>query len=230
MSPWQDYVAPKDNPPNPYIGRRYDADGCFLPEAGVTVVCQLLPGSASEAALRGLRGAMVASRWGDHMTFTAVESWHMTVFDCVIETARTPDRWAVDLPLDADLETITATLSARLRGFAPPPPFRMAVSSVTPLGLSLTGATPEDEAIARAWREGLSRALGIRHPRHDSYGFHLTMAYVRRWIPAAELPALAHAMAAHSDALRARLPVLDLARPAFCRFADMNAFLPVRPL
>lgn len=230
MRSWQDVVAPGDDRPNPWAGTRFDASGRFLPEPGNTVVCQLAPESDSEAALLDLRAAMVARPEAGHFTFTTPESWHMTVFQGIIETGRHTDVWAKGLPLDAPVEAMTQAMAARLDGFVAPPAFAMRIAAVTPMGLSLTGATPADEAAARAWRDALSNALGIRAPDHDSYAFHLTMAYVTRWLPRTAMPGLAAWLDDRTRALQARLPVLHLERPAFCRFADMNAFPPLRPL
>ena len=59
---------------------------------------------------------------------------------------------------------------------------------------------------------------------HDSYGFHITMAYLIDWLDAAALPAWqAMLNAVEADIVR-RAPVLELRPPAFCSFADMNWF------
>ncbi|QYK42637.1 MAG: DUF1868 domain-containing protein [Paracoccaceae bacterium] len=230
MQDWQDHVSPAGDPPNRHLGRRFDLAGRFLPEAGNTVICQLVPGSASEAALLDLRAALMALPHADHFALTTPASWHMTLFDGVIDSARDADGWATGLPTDTPIETMTAALAARLEGFPALPAFRMAITAVTPMGLQLAGVTPADEAAARAWRDALSDRLGIRRANHATYRLHLTLAYVRRWLPRAALPALAARLDGLTREMRGRLPVLDLARPAFCRFDDMNGFPVVRPL
>ena len=64
----------------------------------------------------------------------------------------------------------------------------------------------------------------------DSYGFHITLAYEIHWPPPEALPGYVKALARLTDDFMARVPVLHLDRPAFCRFADMNGFPPVRRL
>jgi hypothetical protein len=215
---------------NPRLGIRFDADGRFLPEAGNTVVAQVVPGSPTEATLIDLRAALMALPVARHFAFTAVPSYHMTVFEGVIESRRTAEAWPADLPLDLPIDTATARMIDRLQGWSPLPGFAMQVTEATPFGLRLAGATAADEAMARRWRDTLSAALRLRTPHHDSYGFHITLAYAMTPLASADLPALRARMADLTASVRAALPVVHLARPAFCRFADMNAFPPVLAL
>jgi len=212
---------------NPHLGRRFDATGQFLPEHGNTVVAQVEPGSPTEAALTGLRASLQALPHAAHFAFTAVASYHMTVFEGVVETRRLAGFWPETVPLDASIDAATARMIDLLAGWQAPPPFAMRITEVTPFGLRLTGATAEDEATARDWRDALSRALGLRTPKHGTYGFHTTLAYVATPLPAAALPDLRLAMDRLTAQMQDAVPVLHLARPAFCRFADMNAFPPV---
>lgn len=178
MARWQEaFLAGGENP---RLGSRFDTQGQFLPEHGNTVVAQVTAGSATEAALIDLRHALMALPFADHFAFTAVESYHMTVFEGVIETRRARGYWPDDLALDASIDEMTAAMSAKLVGFSPPPPFQMRLVEVTPLGLHLTGATEKDEVNVRAWRDALAQALGFRTPAHETYGFHTTMAYQKR--------------------------------------------------
>jgi hypothetical protein len=226
MARWQEaFLAGGENP---RLGSRFDTEGQFLPEHGNTVVAQVTAGSATEAALIDLRHALMALPFADHFAFTAVESYHMTVFEGVIETRRARGYWPDDLALDASIDEMTAAMSAKLAGFSPPLPFQMRLVEVTPLGLHLTGATEKDEVNVRAWRDALAQALGFRTPAHETYGFHTTMAYQKRWPPAKALGLYEQALAQLGADFAARVPVLDLDPPAFCRFADMNAFPPVR--
>ena len=226
MARWQDaFLAGGENP---RLGSRFNAQGQFLPEHGNTIVAQVTAGSATEAALIDLRQALMALPHADHFAFTAVQSYHMTVYEGVIETRRARGYWSDDLALDASIDEMTAAMSAKLAAVTSPPPFQMRLVEVTPLGLHLTGATEKDEVNVRAWRDALAQALGFRTPAHDTYGFHTTMAYQKRWPPAKALGHYEQALAQLGTDFAARVPVLDLDPPAFCRFADMNAFPPVR--
>lgn len=215
---------------NPHLGRRFDPAGKFLTEHGNTVVAQVLPASPTETALIGLRAALQALPQSGHFTFTEVASYHMTVFEGAVDNRRTPDFWPQDMALDAPIDDVTARFVDRLAGWQAPPPFRMRITAVTPFGLRLAGATEEDEANARAWRDALSACLRLRGPRHDSYVFHVTLAYVVSALPPTALPALRVAMDDLTLRMQQAVPVLDLGRPALCRFSDMNAFPPVLAL
>lgn len=228
--PWHAAVCPPPGTPLRHLGTRFDATGRFLPEDGNTVVAQVVPGSTTEAALIWLRSELQAQPWGTRFAYTAVPSYHMTVFEGVIDSRRLPHHWPASLPLDASIDTATAAMSALLDHLPPLPDFAMRPVEVTPFGLRLTGATDRDEAVARHWRDALAETFGYRTPGHEGYGFHTTLAYVMAPLTPDELVPCTTAMAALTQAFLARVPVMNLARPAFCRFADMNAFPPLRVL
>lgn len=227
---WTRDVAPPDGTPNRRLGVRYDHAGRFLPEAGNTVVAQVVPGSATEAALVWLRAELMALPHARHFAFTEVASYHMTVFEGVIETRRAAGHWPPSMPVEADIDTATEAMTGMLRDLPRLPDFAIRPVEVTPFGVTLTGASEADEAAARHWRNALATAFGYRSPTHDSYRFHTTLAYVHSWLPQAALPVYSEAMARLTRDFLDRVPRMELGRPAFCRFADMNAFPQVLPL
>ena len=216
--------------PNRYLGVRFDSDGVFLPEPGNTVVRHVVPGSQTQSALIELRARLRDLPWGHRFAFTDIPSLHMTVFEGALGSRRQPGFWPGDLPLDAPLDQVTAHLARKLDGVEGPGPFAMRIVEVTPFGLKLTGATERDEKTARAWRDALAETFGYRSPTHDSYVFHVTLAYIIDWLPDGMIPAYEAALAALTEEMKQRIPVVELEAPAFCTFADMNAFPQVSTL
>lgn len=227
---WEQTLSPGAGWINPRLGTRFDDSGRFLPETGNTVVCQVIPGSPTEAALSRFRAALADLPHAHLLALTPPESWHMTVFEGVVETRRDPQRWPEGLDADLSIPAVTAAMAARLEGFAPPPPFRMKVAAATPFGVTLEGLTQADESAARAWRNRLSETLRLRSPGHDAYAFHTTLAYVKRALPTAALPVWRATMQHWTARLQQDIPQMDLAPPAFCTFQDMCAFPPLRAL
>ena len=213
-----------------YLGRRFDVGGNFLFEPGNTVVSHVVPGSRTEDALRRLRERLGALPFANRFAWTPVESWHMTVFQGTIEGRRAAPFWPEGMDLDAPIEETTQVLAARLEDFAAAAPFAVKLVEVTPLGLVVAGATSEDEHTLRALRDRLAQTFGYRHPDHDDYTFHVTLAYVKEWLPAGAEETYLPALDAIGRAFAAEIPVLELAPPAFCTFRDMNLFSPVRML
>lgn len=211
----------------PYAGIRFDADGRFLSTPGNTVVCHVVPRSATADALLDTRERMAALPWSDRLAWTPPSSYHMTVFQGVIEGRRAPSYWPADLISDAPIDATTAHYRERLREFRGSSPFRMKIAGLVPLGLVLTGATRDDEDAIRAMRDALVEPFGYRHPDHDDYVFHITLAYLKDWLPedsgAVWLPALETIAADFA----ARVPVIELEPPAFCAFDDMTEFRPL---
>ncbi|SIQ25024.1 hypothetical protein SAMN05880582_1011243 [Rhizobium sp. RU20A] len=208
----------------PHLGRRYDASGTFLTERGNTIVCHLVEGSDSAAAVLDLRGRYGAMPGAETLAFTAASSLHMTLFQGIIESRRAHPYWPADVPVETPVDDMTALMSDRLALFAPGPAFNVVLSHLTPLGLQLEGATEADKTVLREWRDRLADLLGYRHPDHDTYVFHITFAYMTERFDEETMAAWIAFLAEAETALKRHAPVFALKAPAFCTFEDMNHF------
>lgn len=217
-----DLAANKTAPPD-RLGIRFDAEK-FLPEEGNTIVCHLDHTAPAASAVLKARERMQALPEADCLLFTPAESLHMTLIEGVIETRRTADAWPADIAKDASIETVTEYLLPRFKAFSPPQPFRVKASGMRAPGLFLEGATRQDEATMRAWRDALTEPFGYRRTTHESYRFHMTFAYVRRWIPNDLRQHWETELHAILSELVEAAPIIPLTPPAFCRFADMTWF------
>ena len=223
------FAAGQNAKPPSRLGQRYSATR-FLPEGGNTVVCHLDQSVPSHRAILEARERMQALPGAENFLYTPAASLHMTVFEGVIETRRTADAWPADIDRDAPVATVTEALMKRLEPFSAPPAFAVRVKDVLPTGLLLTGATTEDDRIMRDWREALTTPFGYRHSDHDAYRFHMTFAYPTGWIPDDLVPVWIEELNAIRKDLSQAAPVIPLKAPAFCRFADMEAFEELRVL
>lgn len=219
-----------DRPPPPRLGIRYDREGRFLAEPGNTVVCHVEPNSPERSALIAARDRLRAMPEADRFAFTPVDSLHMTLFQGILDTARDASRWPDDLDRDASVSRATEHFLRGLSDFAAPPSFAMRPVEMTPAGLVLEGATPDDDRALRQWRDALAEALRLRHPDHDGYVFHVTFAYPIAWLPHDRLRAWGNVLTdTLADIVRAT-PVMTFAPPAFCHFDDMCRFHEVKRL
>lgn len=219
----------KAAPPR-YLGIRFDMSGRFLPTPGNTVVSHVVAGSRTQAALERVRQALIDLPHGDRFAYTPVSSHHMTVFQGTIEGRRQRHFWPEDLPADASIDDTTRLFLQRLEDFPRAQPFRMKLASITPLGLVLTGATEQDERAVRKLRDELTVPFGYRHPDHDSYRFHITLAYPKVWLPAGAEETYLPALERLRDSFAEEVETIELGAPAFCVFEDMTEFRPLKYL
>ena len=215
----------KNEPPY-YLNRRFDEAGAFLPQPGNTVVSHVVDGSVSQQVLMHVREALMALPYGDRFAYTPVSSLHMTVFQGTIEGRRKPAYWPRELAFEVPIDETTAFFLDRLKTFPAASAFRMRPIEVTPLGVVVTGATLKDEEIIRALRDRLTVPFGYSHPDHSSYTFHVTLAYLKAWLPAGAEATYLPALTELTRSLVAEIEVLELGAPAFCTFNDMTEFKP----
>lgn len=211
----------------PRLGVRFGADGRFRQTPGNTVIRPVPAASRTQSVLQQVQAQLQAASHARHFTFLPPDSFHMTVFEGTIDERRQRDCWPAGLSYSAPIAATTDLFVERLQGFVSPGRFAMKVSGVTPLGLQLEGATPEDEATARAWRDALTVPFGYTDPNHAHYGFHITLAYLVEWLPAAAVPAYLGLLPRLLETVRAELPVLELDPPTLCSFDVLTRFEPV---
>lgn len=210
--------------PIPHHGIRYDTTGRFLTERGNTVVCHLVEGSESAAAILEARTRYTSMPGADKLAFTAPSSLHMTLFQGIIETRRALPYWPGDVPVETPVDDMTGIFMDRLAHFRSGQAFSVEVKHATPLGLVVDGVTDGDRAALKDWRDRLADLLGYRHPDHETYAFHITFAYMIERFEDETLSAWIPFLEEVAADIRRRAPVIELRAPAFCAFDDMNHF------
>lgn len=209
------------------IPGKFDKDGNVQPFPGNTIVCHLSQTSELYASLLELYEKLRTSPHSHLYTLLPPPSWHMTAFEGVCDHVRKPGYWPSDLPLDAPLADCTAHFAEKLSTFDLQcnPPYRMCVRGLDPLevgiGLHLEFRDAEQEARFRALRDRISETLGLRHPGHESYGLHLSLAYLLRFPTADQKAEILKLVLDHFESSTVDF---ELGAPEFCTFENMFAF------
>lgn len=210
------------------VGSKFAVDGGVLPFPGNTIIAHLSPSDPLCTSLMELHQKLSASPLSSIFTLLPPESWHMTIFEGVCDQVRYPGYWPNDLSMEAQLSECNNRFAKKLRSFElndDETEFRLRIEGISPLKIGIgihlePETTPEDSKLRRI-RGRLSELLQIRHPHHDHYELHLSLAYFIRHPTEEQEKELAHLLLGHLQYAPKRLV---LGRPEFCIFENMFHF------
>jgi hypothetical protein len=216
----------------PYdVDRKFNADGTPRRFPGNTIISHIPLATPASEALIAVRDTLKQHPFSRDLAFTPPSSYHMTVFEGVIDVLRTPGYWPADLPANAPLDVCTRQFEDKLAGFRldTPLPLRMRIADFSVrqdsgATIRLSPFDADEERNIRRLRDRLSDLLQIRARDHVQYGFHVTLAYLVNWMSAAETIDYAATQRDCLAFLQSRVPVLEFGAPEFCVFNDMLAF------
>lgn len=223
----QTLVGTGDGDYTEQVGYKFFPDGRPKAFAGNTFLCHIPRPSPVFDALVRLQDTLKAAPEAQYFSYLPPESFHMTVFQGVNDAERTAAQWPRDLALETSLEHVTEHFKTNLRQLDFPTSFKVRPTHLRfAQSLRLVGADATEEAKLRQVRDSLARALHYHSANHDSYGFHITLAYRIRYMSAAEATRmLALADVAYQE-FAATVSEIALGLLEFCQFADMHAFIP----
>ncbi len=212
------------------IGRKFHEGGAVRYFPGNTIVCHVAAQAALIARLDRLYDCLRAASAAHSYTLLPPSSWHMTLYVGICDQDRRADRWPVDLSLATPLADANRFVANRLRAadFAGPSKFRMKIKGFWPLRDGIVvGVEPiddaEDKAI-RALRDQIAECVGMRLEGHDSYEFHITMAYFVGEPTDEEFAELSDLLAAEEKDMLDSLPPFEVGPGEYCLFNDMFCF------
>ncbi|KAJ7935421.1 RNA ligase/cyclic nucleotide phosphodiesterase [Mycena leptocephala] len=223
-------MIPVDSPKYPPgVPSKFDPHGNVQHFPGNTIISHL--SSSSEPELYNSVLALYDKLKNSHLshlyTLLPPSSWHMTIFDGVCDQVRKPSRWPNDLSVDASLQECTSLFEKKLSSFdlQCDPPYRLSITGFEPLltgiGIHLEPSTIGENTRIRELRDRLSNALHIRRSNHKTYGLHLTVAYLLRFLTEEQDKELRKLLMDHFDGMPKQF---ELGAPEFCTFEDMFAF------
>ncbi|KAH0489691.1 hypothetical protein TgHK011_010109 [Trichoderma gracile] len=210
-----------------WAGEKFDTNGNVLPFPGNTIISHLPQDSHLYKALLPIHEKLQQSRFTKSYALLPPTSWHMTIFEGVCDQRRKPGIWPNDLPLDAPLQRCHDLFHEKLSDFdlRIKPPLKMAVTGIimskAGIRLDLRPIDAAEEKRLRGFRDRLSELLQIRAKGHESYVFHLALAY--RVVPISKNDG--EELAALLQECYNKIPhEFELGIPEFCYFDDMFAF------
>lgn len=209
------------------ITRKFTAQGQVLPTPGNTTLCHVDPASPAHGHLTAAQAALMSGPHADAFAFLPPASFHMTIFEGVIDYTRTRARWPEPLPLNASVDAVTALFDQRLRGLELAQSFDVRpVELFAGFSVTMDGIDAAATRLLRDTRDQLRDATGLRRPDHDSYRFHITLGYLLRWLTAAEARDTLALAADVGARLITDMPRLTLGPVEFCSFETMHHFAP----
>ncbi|WP_349970084.1 DUF1868 domain-containing protein [Pseudomonas caspiana] len=216
----------------PYdVDRKFLENGKARPFAGNTIISQIPLRTPINEALTVVRNTIATYDFSHCLSLLPPSSYHMTVFEGVIDEKRKAPFWPSDVPPDASIQACTQHFIARLKDFFIDKNFqiRMQIDDFnvykdSGATVRLVPANLQESQKLRDLRDRLAQCLGIRSPEHDDYGFHITLGYLVQWMSAQQIRDYELVQKRCRAYLQKALGVLELDGPRFCTFNDMLAF------
>ncbi len=206
-------------------GAKFAPDGAPLVFPGNTFICHLNPASDAFAAVSRLQSGLRDGPSGDYFTYLPPASFHMTIFPAICGDPLGHDGWPGDMASGTPLEDFNKVYSDRIQD-------QTAFASVTVapdrlfLGhsLELKGKTLSDTEKLWDARDMLESVTGLVRDNFRDYRFHITLAYLRRWMS----DAVARAHLRFADHLFHQfctdVKEIEFGPVEFCTFQNMHHF------
>jgi len=220
--------------PNPTLDAalKFRPDGTPRPFAGNTVICHIPQQDRFRDEAAALRDALLQSSFAHKLAILPAESYHMTVYSGSNDQNRAHSSWPGGVAIDASIEQCNRVMMERMEAFRFDGPFPLRVRVDVPRTmrygrastLRMEGAGQASERTLRALRDRLAEVYKFRAQDHDTYGFHITIAYTMAGLMAAEMAEYRSILRHALDRLTAVTPVLELGLPEYCTFRDMYRF------
>ncbi|MBC8100771.1 MAG: DUF1868 domain-containing protein [Armatimonadetes bacterium] len=210
-----------------HVNEKFFADGSIRHYPGSTIICFADPASAIYTLGESVQAQLMAEPYGHKFVLLPPSSFHMTVFSLLLDQRRAPDGWSAHVPLEASLADADRHMRQTVATVPAPANFRMVFKYLGGGGLSFQ-LTPADETSERtlwAYRHALAAATGVRYPDHDTYRFHLTLAYKLIHLTDDEERDFQAFRLNLGETLRPQLGIFDTGAPVLTFFDHMNRFV-----
>lgn len=213
------------------IGVKFYEDGSVRAFHGNTVVAPIRQENPAYSVAVRLRDMVKEFNLEDYYTMLPSDSYHMTVIGGLDDQLRVDEHWPPMLPKNAPMEAADDHYTAAIARAGLPGPLRMRFDAIRVSNncmiIHLLGADAEQEQIARSFRDRAAAEVGVKFRGHDTYRFHISLAYTRV-IPEGEAAQRLEKMKEAMNAVLAQQPAFMTGTPHVAYFKDMYAFSPTR--
>ena len=211
--------------PVPGAEHKFDHNGKPLPFPGCSIISKIPLKSDLFYEIKLLQLKYKNLSPEKAYTYLPETSFHMTLFDCCnVNTVNTP-YWPKKIVEDNNYTKIAYVLSKRIKKYIFPDKFDLKLKKLFGgYSIILEGNTNKDEKIIRDYRNKLSDLLGIRFENHETYSFHITLAYILRKLKDDEIKKVIKINFRLLEGFVKKFPIIQIEKPELCTFENMYEF------
>lgn len=226
------YSASESNLTFTQASNKFFPTGAAQPFPGNTILCHLPIDCPLRPRLDTLIVALNVHPLSSYFIQLSPVSWHMTVVGGVCDAVRDFERWPPGKNSQS-LQECTDEFAMLFQdrnvvdleeeGLASP--YKLQVQGFQWFGAAMTiivaGATRDEEMRLRRLKDRLAKVMGFRHPGHETYSWHISVAYLSRSLNKEQMEQLDMFLAANLEQLQVEF---ELGTPEFCSFQDVTSF------
>ncbi len=209
------------------IGKKFEADGTARRYPGNTVIADVRPGCGAYAVLQRLRERTLEEGFGGSLILLPQDSYHMTVLRGLNDQVRTSAFWPNALPKNAPMREADDYVASAVASVKMPGPIRMQFAGVRvdaeDFRVQLEPADKAQKQILQDFRDEAAARIGLYLPGHESYTYHITLAYTRLILEGEQMRHM-EALTAWMRTYIAQQPVFETTAPYMAYYDDMLSF------
>lgn len=168
--------------------------------------------------------AFKSSEIGQAYAFLPPSSYHVTILTLCREIDRGTPYWPKMFSPSEQFPNIDEKLKKIVDEIPKPLGIKMKVDQCKPMNISLKPATAEDEKRIRKYRDEVSRAVGIKHPGHEEFIFHMAVSYKVLELTKQEESLEAALCEQYTEILKRNVAPFVLPEPQFVIFNNMLSY------
>jgi len=204
---------------------KFNSEGKPLYFPGCTIICKILKNSELFDEISTIQLKYKDFNPNNAYTYLPPSSFHMTLFDCCNINTFNTSFWPKDIKAKDDYKKIALELNEKVKRYIFPDKFNLKLKKLFGgYSMILEGATAKDEKMLRDCRNDLSKLLGIKYSNHETYSFHITLAYILRKLNEQEIKNLFTINNHLCTEFKKKLPIIEIQKPELCIFENMYRF------
>lgn len=214
------------------VGAKFNEDGSVKKFPGNSIISHIYKNQEIYKHLVHIRSILEKSSISEKYTLLPVNSYHMTVKDLICDEVREIEHWSSKMPIDVRLDETDRYFKQVWSDIKNLDTIRMkfGLIFVKGVGVSVTliPATKEQKEKLKAFRDQIAIATGVRHPNHEIYRFHVSLAYLIEVLDEEDEKELKVLEESINKYLKTVDEVFELNAPELVLFDDMFSFPLVR--
>lgn len=209
------------------IGYKFNQDGTPRKYPGNTIIADVEPSNPAYPVIRKLKDILSRGKLGEAFIFMPEDSYHVTIIRGMNDYVREPEFWPSVLPLDMPMTAVDDYFEEKASQVKSPERIHMKFDHVKiddyDVRICLKPWDEIQEREIKEYRDQIADKIGLRLPGHDSYTYHITLAYVL-WIPEGDCRMEMERREEEMDALLEKQDGFWLSAPRIRFYDDMMNF------